>query len=363
MTRICYIISGLRYGGAEKLLFYTCRSLSRRHAVDIDIICLDPVVELAPSFTGIGVPVLALKKNFLSLIKLITLIASKRYEIIHTHLIHADTLGRIAALCCRSFYHMRIFSTTHDNYWFRHDRSLIGKLVRSGERWLARRKDSWILPVSETIKQTLMNHERIPAEKIIPLFNAVEIPACAVKRKKETDQGLRCLFIGRFIHEKNIPCLLKAMALLADPNMTLTMAGDGPLREPVEQWIKELGLQQNVRLAGTVRDTDALYQTHDVLILPSRLEGMPMVILEAFSWQMPVIAADIPGIRELVGQERGVLFTPDNVSALAQAIGYVNTHYEQMSDRTDHALAFVREHHSMERYVDSLYRLYTQGKT
>jgi L-malate glycosyltransferase len=357
--KIVYIISGLRFGGAEKLLLYTCKALSSRHAVHIDVVCLDPAAEMKRLFNEIGIPVIVLKKNFFSLFKLIKLLMSKRYEIVHTHLIHADTIGRSAALMCRIFYHNRIFSTTHDRYWFRHEPAMVGKLVRMMERCLARPRDSWVLPVSETIRQTLLIHERIPAHKIIPLFNAVEIPD-AVRLHKKKGHGLRCLFVGRFIVEKNIPCLLKALTLLPDPHITLTMAGDGPVHDQVVRLIDEYGLQQRVQLLGAVPDTDALYQEHDVLILPSKLEGMPMVVLEAFSRQLPVIAADIPGIRELLGQDRGLLFHADQAAALAQCITHVNDHYEKLSDETNKALAFVRAHHSLAHYVDTLHRLYTE---
>jgi glycosyltransferase involved in cell wall biosynthesis len=359
--KILYIISGLKYGGAEKLLYYTCKGLKARYPVTIDVICLDPAVGLAPLFAEIQVPVVIFKKNPFVLLKLFKLISRERYDIVHTHLIHADTFGRTAALLCRILYHPLIFSTTHDNYWFRWQKSIRGHLVRMVDRWLALAEDSQVLPVSPAIQRTLLQHEKIPTHKVTLLLNAVEIPRNFPKRERDASTGLHCLFIGRFIDEKNIPCLLRALKLISDESITCTLVGEGPLESNIKSMIKELKLQKQINLVKPVTDPERLYRQHDVLVLPSHLEGLPMVILEAFSRRLPVIGADIPGIRELLSDNRGQLFPNNDSKALARALEQMKSGANLYSTMVEFAFEYVCKNHSIDGYCEKLFEFY-QGK-
>ncbi len=356
--RILYVISGLKYGGAEKLLYSACRHLKAKQAYDIDLVALDSEAPLAPLFADLGVRVYFMKKSPLILLKLFTLIRKNRYKVIHTHLIHADILGRAAAWLSRIFYHPLIFSTTHDNYWFRWKKSPFCALVRAADRFLALRNDSWVLAVSETLVHTLVHHERIPQAKIRLLRNAVEIPRFTVSRERQP-LVLRCLFIGRLILEKNIPFLLQAFKRLSKANVRLTIVGSGPMQSEIAGQINSLSLTDNVTMRPPVPFPDSLYQEHDALILPSRVEGLPMVVLEAFSHRLPVLGSDIPGIRDLLADGRGILFSPDDVEMCAALMRNAAQQYGSWLARADKAYAYVSANHSMTAYTGHLHNMYS----
>jgi glycosyltransferase involved in cell wall biosynthesis len=358
MIRILYIISGLKYGGAEKLLYSTCKCLKAEFQADIDLISLDRDAPLAPLFAEMGVRVFFMKKSPFILLKIITLIQKNRYQVIHTHLIHADILGRTAAWFSRIFYHPLLFSTTHDNYWFRWKKSPFCALVRAGDRFLAKRKDSWVLPVSETIFETLVHHERIPQNRIHLLRNAVEIPQLLVKRGRHP-QKLRCLFIGRLIPEKNVSFLLQVFSQLASDSVHLTIVGSGPLEPEIAESTRVLKLADRVTLKPPVPFPDSLYREHDVMILPSLVEGLPMVVLEAFSHGLPVLGSDIPGIRDLLADGRGTLFPVNKVEFLTDLLQHAGQYYDTWLRQADNARDYVLAHHSMAGYTARLYEMYS----
>jgi len=136
--------------------------------------------------------------------------------------------------------------------------------------------------------------------------------------------GLRFVFVGRLSPEKGIEGLLEALASVrADLRPRLVLVGDGPLRATLERRIGDLGLRDQVDLLGRLAEAETLKEiaASDALVLPSFMEGLPIVLMEALSLGVPVIASRVAGIPELVADgETGLLFTPSNWSELAEAI-------------------------------------------
>jgi glycosyltransferase involved in cell wall biosynthesis len=130
--------------------------------------------------------------------------------------------------------------------------------------------------------------------------------------------------MGKFYHQKGFDLLLRAFERLKDqyPNWTLTIIGDGPLRMSIESLRDELGLVGRVRLPGVARNSHQVLRQADIFVMSSRWEGWSMVVMEALSCGLPVIATDCRcGPREMI-QDRvnGVLVPPENVKALATAM-------------------------------------------
>lgn len=130
-------------------------------------------------------------------------------------------------------------------------------------------------------------------------------------------------FVGRLSHEKGMDVLLHAMAALAARGrpVSLVVAGDGPERAESEALAERLGIAAHVRFLGTVRDVSTLYLGIDLLVLPSRTEGMPNTLLEAARLDVPMVATavgDVPAI--LSDPLAGLTVPPDDPTALANAI-------------------------------------------
>jgi glycosyltransferase involved in cell wall biosynthesis len=145
---------------------------------------------------------------------------------------------------------------------------------------------------------------RVPRARLTILPNGVGAEFFAADRARPTADGAtRLLFVGRLSTQKNVPRLLHAVAAVRRP-VELVLVGDGEDRALVEATIARLGLT-NVRLAGAARGGELVdwYRWADVFVLPSDKEGMPLVLLEAMAAGLPVVATDVPGIRDLVGAD------------------------------------------------------------
>ncbi len=104
------------------------------------------------------------------------------------------------------------------------------------------------------------------------------------------------------------------------------------------------------------------YQSHDVLVLSSHSEGLGMVILEAFSFSMPVVGSNVEGIAELLQGGRGLLFEPDNPTDLAQKLKWLARQREEQIILGKAGYDYVTANHNIEDYVKSLMSLYNSCK-
>jgi glycosyltransferase involved in cell wall biosynthesis len=124
----------------------------------------------------------------------------------------------------------------------------------------------------------------------------------------EGTAGKTVLFVGRFVPAKNLPALIETFDAVHDshPESELVLVGDGPRRAKVERKIKVLGLNDAVRLPGYIghEDLPRFYRQADVFALSSRHESFGMVLLEALSCGVPVVAPEIDWIPNIVDHGR-----------------------------------------------------------
>lgn len=170
----------------------------------------------------------------------------------------------------------------------------------------------------------------LPHDRISVIHNGVDVKAIDAAATIDRTQ-LGCLdddfiivCVGRLTEQKSPDDVLSAMCGLMkiQPGLRhrikLVFVGDGPLQPALEQRIRDEGLQDSVRLLGHRADVVSIMKAADVLVLASRWEGLPNVILEAQAAGLPVIAASVDGVRELiVDRQTGRLFSVGDVRQLA----------------------------------------------
>jgi glycosyltransferase involved in cell wall biosynthesis len=174
----------------------------------------------------------------------------------------------------------------------------------------------------------------------------IALDALPMRRKTgKTVDSLIC--VGRLSPEKGIAGLFEAFAMVLEthPCMKLRLVGDGPERRPLEDLAGKLGIEQCVDFLGAQPEAATLLKIadSDILILPSFLEGLPVVLLEAMAVGVPVVASRVAGIPELVEDGKtGLLFTPSNWDELAQRISLLICDpelYAKIADRAQGAVA------------------------
>ncbi len=146
----------------------------------------------------------------------------------------------------------------------------------------------------------------------------------AWRRRAGAGAGDRLILcVCRLAKEKNVELLFEALAHADDPTLRLGIAGDGPAREELEQRASECGVAERVRFMGVVDRADLpdLYASADAFVMPSTTETQGLVQVEALAAGIPVIAADAPQNRQVLG-EAGIVIAP-NARAFAGALAQV----------------------------------------
>lgn len=153
----------------------------------------------------------------------------------------------------------------------------------------------------------------------------VDLDALPSAHTDPSSGELHIICVGRLSPEKGQAGLIEALAMLRDREVPcdLTLVGDGPDEEQIRALVDERGLTGQVHFAGRLDEPSTLARiaTADILALPSFMEGLPVVLMEALALRVPVVATRVAGIPELVEDGMtGLLFDPADWAGLAEAI-------------------------------------------
>lgn len=214
---------------------------------------------------------------------------------------------------------------------------------------------------SESLKKLLVE-EGADSEKIRTIYNGVDTrlfhpgdPASARSRLNLPDKTPLVLFVGNLLPIKDPVFLVHAIARMKLPPL-LVIVGDGPLESEIRSLSANLGISDRVLLVGRQSpETIALYmQAADLLCLSSRNEGLPNVILEAFASGLPVVAADVGGVSEVVSHPfLGSLVSHGHVEEFSKAI---ETRLLEPADREairEHGRGYSWER-TCQRYLEAI---------
>ena len=127
-------------------------------------------------------------------------------------------------------------------------------------------------------------------------------------------------WVGRISAEKGLDVLLDALPSLSDIPVHLAVVGDGPLRVELEALARGAALTDRITWAGIVPDAGTLLRAFDVVVLSSRTEGTPIILLEAMAAGVPVVATAVGGVPDVVTGAEALLVDAENPVALASAI-------------------------------------------
>jgi glycosyltransferase involved in cell wall biosynthesis len=235
------------------------------------------------------------------------------------------------------------------------------------KRWEMTRADVNV-SVSEAVADSMSEFYALPRDQYEVVHNGVNPPdrlspeEIAVHRSAwDVPADARVwLFVGRLVEQKGVDILLAAWAALESPRPYLVIVGDGPLRGNLEEKATALSLNDCVRFMGAVEDAGSCYRCADALVMPSRFEGMPLVLLEAMSAGLPIVATAVGGIAEATRQgEMAVLVPPGDPQKLCRAVREMDAapgRAKELGTRaSDWAEQAFGEDHMVETY-ESLYR-------
>jgi len=198
--------------------------------------------------------------------------------------------------------------------------------------------------VSDYNRQYILhNYPSTPAEKIMVQRLGVDrvlswpAPALAAAAEVEAKHRRFCLLsVGRLHRVKDHRFLIQACGALRDQGLDFLcwIVGEGPERPALESQITALGLQGRVYLIGHVSRTDlqGYYRYADLVVMTSKSEGIPVVLMEAMAHEKLVLAPAITGIPELVEHQRtGFLYQPGSLPDFVSAVSWIQGHKASMA--------------------------------
>jgi len=184
---------------------------------------------------------------------------------------------------------------------------------------------------------------------------------CIVQEKpvRQTER-IRFLFMGRMGQRKGVYDLIEACKLLKNRHIQINLYGDGEV-DQVRRLVEENNLSDFVNVHDWIRDAEKLqaFQASHVLLLPSYNEGLPMAILEALGYWMPVISTPVGGIPEaIIDGVNGFLIEPGNVVQLAEKMDTLSTSPELIETMGEASYQMAKEKFDLNRTIHQLESLY-----
>lgn len=221
-----------------------------------------------------------------------------------------------------------------------------------------------LVALSEEWKQRL--EKIVPKEKIIVIENYSILHEDALKERCSRESNHEVLFLGELGRRKgcyDIPVVIEDV-VKDIPDVKFILAGVGSTQDEtaIKQLIKEKGIEQNVEFPGWVRGNqkDKLLREADVFYLPSYNEGMPMSILDAMGYGLPIVSTNVGGIPKIVHDgENGYCFEPGNVMEMGKAIE--NLLENKRIEASISSFEIVKRGYSLEQHIKKLEECYKKA--
>lgn len=312
--KILLLITDLEIGGTPTVVREIATRLNApANGVEVEVGCLARWGPVADQLRDAGVTVTAFgARGAVDVLgatrQLIRLCRERNVDTVFSFLIHANTIAAAASPALRGVRFIQSIQTTQPNpRWHWWLQSLIHGCVEQ------------VVVPSPSTATAARDWSGVPPEKLRVIPNAVDVEQFANLQPPVDEAPLPVGFIGRLDPIKRLPDLIREVGLLRG-RVRLHIFGEGVERPALERLIAYLQLNEIVTVHGAVpRPQDALRRI-GLLVLPSKAEGFGLVLIEAMAAGVPVLATNVPGIRDVVRNGATGILVPPDPSALAAAL-------------------------------------------
>ncbi|AKL97850.1 glycosyltransferase [Endomicrobium proavitum] len=371
MIKVCYIITKLELGGAQKVALYTAENLEKDTFEDFLITGSGGILddEAAKKLKVFKVPSLVREispiKDLRALLKIRKILKKEKPELVHTHSSKAGILGRIAAKLAGV---KTIVHTIHGYGFNETQKWYVKYLYIYIEKFCTLFTDKLIVVAKEDMDKGL--RYKIAKENKFTLIRA-GIDTHYYKtfnpnpdfRKTLADENTKIITtIGPFKPQKNLQDFIKAAGLVCKSvdNVKFFIVGDGDLRPELEKLIADLNLTDKIILLGWRTDIAEILYASDVFAMTSLWEGLPRTILEAMCCSKPVVANAVDGVKEVIREgKNGFKVNPHNYQYTAEKIIYLlqnPTVVNAMGKSAKHSITKEYDINHMVKQHEDLYR-------
>lgn len=316
--KILYVINSLNTGGAEKLCVDIIKNIKQENEVEVYVLN-NVKTNFSRELESMGVIINNSGTNkYRSIKHLIWLIKNrKKYQIIHSHLSYSQYYVAVLRLFSKN---IKLITTEHNTY----NRRREYKLFKVIEDKLYKCYNKIIVINSDT-KDNMISWQPTLLNKICVINNGVNIEKYNNGSKEKIKDEIlldnnikKVLMVAAFREQKNHDLIIDAFKYLPE-EYNLILVGDGELRNNILNRINNNNLKDRVHILGVRSDVENIMKCCDVFVLPSKWEGFGLVSVEAMASGLPVIASNVKGLSQVVG-EAGILFDVNNIDDLVKSI-------------------------------------------
>ncbi|KJR40002.1 group 1 glycosyl transferase [Candidatus Magnetoovum chiemensis] len=346
-------------GGQEKRVLYEADGLNKR-GFNCIIACREKgKINVEAEKLGIKTYKLPFKSfhDLFTISKLLRIIKKEKIDIVNTHSGIDSWVGSIACKLAKSPVLVRT----------RHINIALKKNFLNFVHYLP----AMYITCGENIRHNLINKCGFSADNVISIPTGISSEFFCnhseediIKTQKAlnlTEREIVISNVGILRGVKGHDIFLKAARIVLNSfsNTKFLLVGDGPKRKRLEELAKELDITDNVIFTGYINDIRGIYSISDITVLSSRSEGVPQSVLQAMACSVPVVAARVGGVPEIIENEKtGILVEPEDPQDLASGIMRLINNYPFREDISTRAKAYVIENHSMSIMLDKIEGLY-----
>jgi len=366
LKKILFVIDGLEFGGGERVFQQLAIGLKERFGI---FIAATPAGKFEEGIKKINVkfyPVDMSSRFYLKPIQQLKgVIENEKIDLMHSQGARADYFARIAGRNIRSLHNVCTVAMPVEGFDVGPLRRMIYRKIDSfTEKYVEK-----FIVVSDILKQMLVQKRGIPAGRTMRIYNGIELEhycpdtgnGQARRELGVSDDVPLVGAVGRMVWQKGFEFLIRAIpeVVQAVPDAKFIFVGDGPLKDQLIVKSEQLNVRSRIIFAGFRSDLKEILSAMNLLVIPSLLEGFPMVTLEGMAMAKPIVATKIDGINEqITSGESGILVPPRNPIALAEAILKL-IHDKELSKRLGRsARNKVEKEFSVEKMIAETEKVY-----
>lgn len=339
---LVFILPTLHGGGAERVVLTILRHLDRRR-FDLVLAVLDTrdpayLSELPSDVTFVDLRCRSVRRAVPAIWRLVWKL---RPDVVFSVIAHLN----LAMALIKPFFPRGVRVIARETAVLSHSfrGKVTGAVWYAAYRWFCRQFDH-VICQSEAMRTELVEEFGLPPDRARVIPNPVDIelvtrlaaealPEAATLMRSDRAGDVHLVAAGRLSEEKGFDLLLAAMAVLDTPQICLTILGDGPLRAALEAQARNLGVSARLQFVGFQANPYAFFARAHALVLSSRSEAFPNVVLEALACGTPVIATPTPGgLLELL-QDRADCVVADELTAASLARAIASYPFHQRTNR------------------------------
>lgn len=341
--KVLILITKGNFGGAQRYVYEIATNIPKND-FDVVVACGEgETLKNKLRESGIRVIEIRSSKRNINIIRdiklffeLLKIIKQEKPDVLH---LNSSKIGGIGSVIGRIQKVPNIVFTAH-GWAFNENRNILSKIIIKFLHSVTILLSHRTIAVAEKIKTSISSFSFIK-NKMVIIYNGIKNYKLLTAKESSEKLGIEkdkmvIISIAELHSNKGLDIAIKSISLLSkkmQEKINYLIIGNGEERDSLEKLIRDLDLENNVRLVGFLPDAKIFLSAANIFLLPSRTEALPYVILEAGLAGLPIIATSVGGIPEIIkDMQNGILVPPNNSKEIAEAISYYLDHKDKQKE-------------------------------